>query len=211
MIADYWEHAAFPFELVPRIAKLNLGGATIKGYGCPGQSVLGTAMAVIEIARVDASMSTFIMVHNSLAMLTIGRLLDQALKSCFRQGCWLRGNASNSESIGPLLALPTSGKHNGSIIACLKLVLVAYPRFYIDSMFLTIAGLLASEEQKRELLPDMASLKKIGAWGLTEPSNGSDASALQSSARKVGPSEGCRAYNNQGAVFTWCCRYYRKT
>ena len=80
VIADYWEHAAFPFELVPRMAKLNLGGATIKGYGCPGQSVLGTAMAVIEIARVDASMSTFIMVHNSLAMLTIGRLPDSALK-----------------------------------------------------------------------------------------------------------------------------------
>lgn len=78
MIADYWEHAAFPFELVPRMAKLNLGGATIKGYGCPGQSVLGTAMAVIEIARVDASMSTFIMVHNSLAMLTIGALPPQA-------------------------------------------------------------------------------------------------------------------------------------
>ena len=75
MIADYWEHAAFPFELVPRLAKLGLGGATLKGYGCPGQSVLGTAMAVIEIARVDASMSTFIMVHNSLAMLTIGASL----------------------------------------------------------------------------------------------------------------------------------------
>ena len=29
-------------------------------------------MAVIEIARVDASMSTFLMVHNSLAMLTLG-------------------------------------------------------------------------------------------------------------------------------------------
>ena len=72
VIADYWEHAAFPFQLVPRLAKLGLGGATLKGYGCPGQSVLGTAMAVIEIARVDASMSTFIMVHNSLAMLTIG-------------------------------------------------------------------------------------------------------------------------------------------
>lgn len=46
-------------------------------------------------------------------------------------------------------------------------------------------GLLASEEQKRELLPDMAALKLIGAWGLTEPSNGSDASALQTTARKV--------------------------
>ena len=46
-------------------------------------------------------------------------------------------------------------------------------------------GLLASEEQKRELLPGMAQLKLIGAWGLTEPSNGSDASALQTTARKV--------------------------
>ena len=69
---------------------------------------------------------------------------------------------------------------------------------HADSMFLTIAGLLASEEQKRELLPDMASLKKIGAWGLTEPSNGSDASALQSTARKVGTSKLCTACNNQG-------------
>jgi acyl-CoA oxidase len=72
VIADYWERAAFPFELVPRLAKLNLGGANINGYGCPGQSIMGAAMAVIEIARVDASMSTFLMVHNSLAMLTIG-------------------------------------------------------------------------------------------------------------------------------------------
>ena len=50
------------------------------------------------------------------------------------------------------------------------------------------AGLLGSEEQKRELLPDMAALKLIGAWGLTEPSNGSDAAALQTTARKVLPS-----------------------
>ncbi len=31
----------------------------------------------------------------------------------------------------------------------------------------------------------MAALKLIGAWGLTEPSNGSDASALQTTARKA--------------------------
>ena len=47
------------------------------------------------------------------------------------------------------------------------------------------AGLLGSEEQKRELLPRMAQLQLVGAWGLTEPSNGSDASALTSTARKV--------------------------
>lgn len=72
VIADYWERAEFPFPLVPKLAGLGLGGGTISGYGCPGQSVVGAAMAVIEMARVDASMSTFLMVHNSLAMLTIG-------------------------------------------------------------------------------------------------------------------------------------------
>ena len=44
----------------------------LKGYGCPGQSVMGAAMANVEMARVDGSMSTFLMVHNSLCMLTIG-------------------------------------------------------------------------------------------------------------------------------------------
>ena len=72
IVADFWERAEFPHALVPGIAGLGLGGATITGYGCPGQSVVGAAMAVIEMARVDASMSTFLMVHNSLAMLTIG-------------------------------------------------------------------------------------------------------------------------------------------
>ena len=46
-------------------------------------------------------------------------------------------------------------------------------------------GLLGSEEQKQELLPPMAALKTVGAWALTEPSNGSDAAALQTTARKV--------------------------
>ena len=34
-----------------------------------------SAMAVIEIARVDCSMSTFLLVHSYLAMLTIGLLV----------------------------------------------------------------------------------------------------------------------------------------
>jgi acyl-CoA oxidase len=36
---------------------------------------MANAMAVIEIARVDASMSTFLLVHSYLAMLTIGLLV----------------------------------------------------------------------------------------------------------------------------------------
>lgn len=39
------------------------------------------AMTVVEMARVDGSMSTFMMVHNSLAMLTIGLLGSDAQKA----------------------------------------------------------------------------------------------------------------------------------
>ena len=40
VIAACWERAEFPFELVPKLAKLGLGGATLKGNGCAGQSIL---------------------------------------------------------------------------------------------------------------------------------------------------------------------------
>lgn len=42
----------------------------------------------------------------------------------------------------------------------------------------------ANEELKQKYLPDLASGKKIGAWGLTEPSSGSDAGAMQTIAVK---------------------------
>ena len=45
VIAAYWERADFPFELVPKLARLNLGGATLAGNGCPGQSILAAVRA----------------------------------------------------------------------------------------------------------------------------------------------------------------------
>jgi hypothetical protein len=35
VITEYWERAEFPFELLPKLAALGLGGATMQGYGCP--------------------------------------------------------------------------------------------------------------------------------------------------------------------------------
>jgi alkylation response protein AidB-like acyl-CoA dehydrogenase len=40
----------------------------------------------------------------------------------------------------------------------------------------------SNQEQKKKYLPDLASGKVIGAWGLTEPSSGSDAAAMQTTA-----------------------------
>lgn len=71
IMAEYWEKAEFPFQIIPKLGALHVAGATIKGYGCPGLSVTGAAVATAELARVDASCSTFILVHSSLAMLTI--------------------------------------------------------------------------------------------------------------------------------------------
>lgn len=45
-------------------------------------------------------------------------------------------------------------------------------------------NLFANEIQKEKYLPDLASGKKIGAWGLTEAQSGSDAASLKTSADK---------------------------
>ncbi len=44
----------------------------------------------------------------------------------------------------------------------------------------------ANEEQKKKYLPDLTSGKKIGAWGLTESSSGSDAAGMKSVAERKG-------------------------
>ena len=43
-----------------------------------------------------------------------------------------------------------------------------------------------NEEQKKKYLPNLASGKHLGAWGLTEPSTGSDAMRMRTVAKKEG-------------------------
>jgi len=44
----------------------------------------------------------------------------------------------------------------------------------------------SNDEQKKKYVPDLATGKKIGAWGLTEPFSGSDAAAMRTVAEKAG-------------------------
>ena len=46
--------------------------------------------------------------------------------------------------------------------------------------------LFGTQEQKKKYLPDLASGKKIAAFGITEPEAGSDASAIKTTAKKEG-------------------------
>ncbi|KAM1198471.1 hypothetical protein ACFX2H_009817 [Malus domestica] len=34
-MAEYWEKAEFPFQIIPKLGALRIAGGTIKGYGCP--------------------------------------------------------------------------------------------------------------------------------------------------------------------------------
>jgi alkylation response protein AidB-like acyl-CoA dehydrogenase len=68
IITKYWVEDAFPFELLPAIKELNIGGVAMQGYGCRGGSALLFGLIALEIARVDVSIATFFGVHNGLAM-----------------------------------------------------------------------------------------------------------------------------------------------
>lgn len=88
------------------------------------------------------------------------------------------------------------GAHGGkglSLLACamanieLGRVDGSMSTFFLVHTFLAelTIGLLGSEAQKKEWLDDMATFRKVGCWALTEPSNGSDASALTTTARRT--------------------------
>lgn len=81
VINDYWERAAFPFELLPKLAKLNVVGTFIEGYGCPGMDRLSAAMVSLEMSRVDGSMNTFLGVQSGLTMGSIALLGDEDQKN----------------------------------------------------------------------------------------------------------------------------------
>ena len=68
VITDYWVKDAFPFELLPAIKELGIGGLAMHGYGCAGGSLTLFGFVQMELARVDPSIATFMGVHGGLAM-----------------------------------------------------------------------------------------------------------------------------------------------
>jgi glutaryl-CoA dehydrogenase len=68
IINKYWVEDSFPFELLPAIKELGIGGLGMEGYGCRGGSALLFGLAAMEMSRVDSSIATFFGVHNGLAM-----------------------------------------------------------------------------------------------------------------------------------------------
>jgi alkylation response protein AidB-like acyl-CoA dehydrogenase len=62
-----------------------------------------------------------------------------------------------------------------------------------------------SEEQKARYVPDLASGKALGAWGLTEPGSGSDSGGMKTTAEPDGNGwviQGSKCFITQGSVGT---------
>ncbi len=68
IVNEYWLKAEFPFEIIEKLAALNICGLTYNGYGCPDRSFLMEGIVAMEMARVDTSISTFFGVQSGLAM-----------------------------------------------------------------------------------------------------------------------------------------------
>ena len=104
------EATTFPPWLIDKVKPLGINGLQIKGYDSPALTTLEAGAILYEVAKQDASISTFIAAHNSIGMAVIAALGD--------------------------------------------------------------------EEQKSRMIPPGIRFEKIYSFGLTEPDNGSDASAL---------------------------------
>lgn len=109
------EEEKFPHDLVKQMGELGLLGIPVpEKYGGAGMDTIAYTAAVIELAKVDASLAITMAAHTSLGTMPI--------------------------------------------------------------------VLFGSEEQKLKYVPDLASGKMLGCFGLTEPGAGSDAGATQTTA-----------------------------
>lgn len=70
-IADWYDRAVFPTELVPELAELGVLGMHLDGYGCGGRSAVEYGIAAMELEAGDSGLRTFVSVQGSLAMSAI--------------------------------------------------------------------------------------------------------------------------------------------
>jgi len=109
-IADWYDRAHFPVELVPELAELGVLGMHLSGYGCPGRSAVEYGLAAMELEAGDSGLRTFVSVQGSLAMSAIHKHGSEEQKQQ-----WLPRMA-RGEAIGCFgLTEPNSGSDPASM------------------------------------------------------------------------------------------------
>ncbi len=71
VIAEHFENATFPRELIPELGKMGLFGMHLHGYGCAGLSNVAYGVACQELERGDGGLRSFCSVQGSLVMFPI--------------------------------------------------------------------------------------------------------------------------------------------
>src|SRR5690606_17168747 len=80
VVNKYWLHDEFPFEIIPKLAELDVCGYVYKGYGCAGGTSLMDGVIAAEFGRIDPSIATFLGVQSGLAMGSIYMCGSEAQK-----------------------------------------------------------------------------------------------------------------------------------
>jgi len=110
-IAEHFDNATFPHELVPEIAAMGLLGSTLEGYGCAGLNSVSYGLICQEMERCDSGLRSFVSVQSSLCMYPI-----HAYGSEEQKQRWLPGMAAG-EIIG---CFGLTESHGGSDPANMK-------------------------------------------------------------------------------------------
>jgi glutaryl-CoA dehydrogenase len=80
IIAECFESARFPRELVADLADLGLLGASLQGYGCAGLNPVSYGLICRELERGDSALRSFASVQSSLCMFPLHAYGSEAQK-----------------------------------------------------------------------------------------------------------------------------------
>jgi glutaryl-CoA dehydrogenase len=80
-IAQWYEDAVFPVDIIPEMAELGLLGMHLDGYGCAGRSSVEYGLAMAELEAGDSGIRTFVSVQGSLAMSAIHKFGSEEQKN----------------------------------------------------------------------------------------------------------------------------------
>ncbi|OEH74165.1 acyl-dehydrogenase domain-containing protein [Cyclospora cayetanensis] len=183
--ARIWDAAIFDRRVLGACKDMGPAGLQIKGFGCAGLSNVEACLCVMEMARVDASLATFAVVHSGLAMKAIAVAGTEEQKRF-----WLP-QARPFRSLGALCSLLVSG-FPGVLVLFLLSHSYPFSCFHVTRAF-SVPIQTALPRYGRELcfcprwcvLLQMARWDKIGCFCLTEAEHGSDAAGLETTAKRT--------------------------
>ena len=65
-LIPYINRCEMPFWIIPKIQELGINGFMIQEFGGPGFNNLEAGAVIFEMAKRDASVSSFVLVHNAI-------------------------------------------------------------------------------------------------------------------------------------------------